>query len=94
MCENYEYHLTKEAEELVEREIIFIEKHKKENFANARTIRNLFEKVITRQASRLAEADEDADLSELTVEDIREEITTDPDDNPPRKEKGGLHVVE
>ena len=94
MCESYEYHLTKEAEELVDREIIFIEKHKKENFANARTIRNLFEKVITKQASRLAEADEDAELSELTVEDIREENTPDPEDNPPRKEKGNLHVVE
>ena len=94
MCESYEYHLTKEAEELVEQEIIFIEKHKKGNFANARTIRNLFEKVITKQATRLAEADEDADLSELTAEDIREENTTDPEDNPPRKEKGNLHVVE
>ena len=94
MCESYEYHLTKEAEELVEQEIIFIEKHKKENFANARTIRNLFEKVITKQATRLAEADEDADLAELTAEDIREDQTPDPDDNPPRKEKGNLHVVE
>ncbi|MBR0145644.1 MAG: AAA family ATPase [Eubacterium sp.] len=93
MCDNYDYHLTKEAEELVDREIIFIEKHKKENFANARTIRNLFEKVITKQASRLAEAEEGADLSELTAEDIKADTTPDPDDKLPKNEKGNLHVV-
>ena len=70
MCDLYEYKLTEDAEECIDERIEFIEKNKKENFANARTIRNLFEKIITRQASRLADAEDDADLAEISAEDV------------------------
>jgi len=83
MCENYDYHLTKEAEELVNDRITYIDKMKKENFANARTIRNLFEKIITKQASRLADADDEADISEIAAEDIDE--NAGPESVPPEK---------
>lgn len=92
MCDNYEYHLTEEAEASVKTQIVHIEKTKKENFANARTIRNLFEKIISRQASRLVDADENADLTEITKEDvILEEL---PSNDTPVKGKGTFHVVE
>ena len=94
MCDSYEYKLTADAESKVKDEIIYIERTKKENFANARTIRNLFEKIITRQATRLADADDDADLSEITVEDIDPDSGKTPTDNPPKKERGNLHIVE
>ena len=43
------------------------------NFANGRAVRNLFEKVVTAQANRLAELDSisDDELNTLTVEDFR-----------------------
>lgn len=72
--------------------IVRIEKTKKENFANARTIRNLFEKIISRQASRLADADENADLTEITKEDVK--LDENPSNDPPVKGKGTFHVVE
>ncbi len=53
---------------------------KGENFANAREVRNLFEKIITNQASRVS-ALEDVDeetLSLITLDDL-----TDPDDPQP-----------
>ena len=76
MCDSYDYKLTEDAETRVKELITYIEQTKKENFANARTIRNLFERIITRQASRLVEADDNADLSEITVEDMETDLST------------------
>ena len=49
----------------------------RENFANAREVRNLFEKVITKQAGRVALLPEPTpeDMSLITMEDI--EVTDD-----------------
>ncbi len=91
MCDEYEYHLTPEAEDKVRERIEYIESHKKDNFANARTIRNLFEKIITRQAARLGDVeDENADLSEINAEDVN----IDASNRPVKTEKGNFHVVE
>lgn len=38
----------------MQEKIVYLEANKDENFANARDIRNLFEEVITKQATRLA----------------------------------------
>ena len=92
MCESYEYHLTDDAKEEVKETIKWIDRNKRENFANARTIRNLFETIIVNQANRLAESkEESADLTEIRKEDI------EPDNNKPDGPgtgKGNLHVVE
>ena len=42
--------------------------HKDDNFANAREIRNLFEGIITNQATRVAEIDEPTDEQLNTIE--------------------------
>lgn len=55
MCEEYQYKLTGSAEKIMAKKLHYMEAHKDENFANARDVRNMFEKVITNQASRLAE---------------------------------------
>ena len=71
MCENYEYHLTDEADRKIGEVIEQIDLHKSENFANARTVRNVFESIITHQASRIAESpDGDVDMTEICPQDI------------------------
>ena len=71
-CTKYQYKLTDEADAAVREEIIRLESEKGENFANAREVRNLFEKIITNQAARVSEL-EDPDeetLSTITIEDL------------------------
>ena len=53
-CKEYDYKLAPPAKHEVKRIVEELEKEKDENFANARTVRNLFERVITAQASRVA----------------------------------------
>ncbi|MBQ6388597.1 MAG: AAA family ATPase [Mogibacterium sp.] len=74
-CRKYQYKLTDEAAEAVRQEIIRLEASKGENFANAREVRNLFEKIITNQAARVADL-EDVDeetLTTITIEDLVDE---------------------
>ena len=54
MCSRYSYTLTPDARAKLEELIRYREQHKDENFANARDMRNLFEIIITNQASRIA----------------------------------------
>lgn len=57
MCNEYQYTLTSDADKTL-REILFeMERNKDANFANARDVRNLFEMVITKQATRLSNTD-------------------------------------
>ncbi len=69
MCSEYDYSLTKKAQELVEKKIIEMEANKGSNFANARDVRNMFEQIITRQATRLALNFTD-DIMTIMAEDI------------------------
>lgn len=75
-CRKYQYNLTEEADNAVREEIIRMESEKGENFANAREVRNLFERIITNQAARVSEL-EDVDeetLSTITIEDLPDEF--------------------
>jgi len=65
----YNYILTEDAQKAVEEKIRDMEAHKGENFANARDVRNLFEKIVTNQATRLASLP-DADIRQITAEDV------------------------
>lgn len=65
----YNYALTEDAQKAVEEKIRDMEAHKGENFANARDVRNLFEKIVTNQATRLASLP-DADIRQITAEDV------------------------
>lgn len=73
-CTKYQYKLTEEADKAVRDEIIRLEAAKGENFANAREVRNLFEKIITNQAARVADLenlDEDT-LTTITIDDLKD----------------------
>ena len=79
-CDKYQYKLTEEAEAAVRDEIIYRESTKGENFANAREVRNLFEKIITNQAARVADL-EDVDeetLMTITLQDLEDMDENDP----------------
>ena len=94
-CGKYQYKLTEEAENAVREKIISLEAAKGENFANAREVRNLFEKIITNQASRVAElesVDEEV-LTTITIEDLEDlEDSQDQAETPDQNEKGELCI--
>ena len=73
-CKKYQYRLTEEADSAVRNEIVRLESSKGENFANAREVRNLFEKIITNQAARvsaLEKVDEET-LTTITIDDLKD----------------------
>ncbi len=73
-CNKYQYKLTEEAEAAARERIIRMEAGKGENFANARAVRNLFEKIITNQASRVADLEnvDEETLITITIEDLND----------------------
>lgn len=79
-CRKYQYTLTEEADAAVREEIIRLEKFKGENFANAREVRNLFERIITNQAARVANLEEvnEEILTTITLEDLTDEYDEKP----------------
>ena len=68
-----EYTITKEAAELLQKELAYVVQNKDRNFGNARYVRNLFEKSIQCQANRLSKTKNvsDEELVELTRADIQ-----------------------
>ena len=69
MCEEYDFKLTDQAEKVMRDKIYAMEATKDKNFANARDVRNLFEEVVTRQASRLVN-EPSADILEIIATDF------------------------
>ena len=77
MCENNDYILTQSAADVAETYLRGMSEQKKDNFANARLVRNYFERCVDRQATRII-ADEninDDDLITLLREDMIEDTT-------------------
>ena len=71
LCEKYSYTYEEEAEKLIKEKISEMVKNKDENFANGRTVRSFFERIISKQASRLAkESSEDEDMMLIKACDI------------------------
>ena len=72
MCKKNGYQPNEKAEEKVNQMLEFLHETRSDSFANARTVRNLFEKLLTIQADRLAalETVSDEDLSAITEEDL------------------------
>ena len=65
MCGKYEYRLEPDADEILKDKIKFLLEHKGDNFANARTIRNMFETMITNQSTRLASIEASSEEMQL-----------------------------
>lgn len=73
MCKKNGYKPTDEAKAKTEQMLSFLHETRSDSFANARTVRNLFEKLLTIQADRLAPSEEtvsDEDLAAITEEDL------------------------
>lgn len=72
ICRKSSYELTEEGKEFLEEYIKELLSNKDENFGNARTIRNIFEKCITFQANRVMAMSsfKDEDLIAISKADI------------------------
>ena len=71
MCRKYDYVTENDAHEEVKRIIDDAIDNKSENFANARTVRNYFEVIITKQADRLAGVDaSEEEMKIIKKEDV------------------------
>ena len=72
IAQQKQYSLNEEAEEAARRHFTTLYMYPPEGFANGRTVRNFFEKVIENQSERLAMAADvnDDDLQLITAEDI------------------------
>lgn len=72
LCEENDYHIDPGAKDKLLYTITKMLAEKDENFANARAVRNYFERVLTRQANRIVEsgASTSEDLSMITDADL------------------------
>ena len=66
MCSEQDYSLTEEADQHVKDHFHNLVENKEEHFANAREVRNFFERCIERQSSRLVE-EQSMDLKDITT---------------------------
>lgn len=66
-CEKYDYKLTEKARLKVREDILAMEQSKTDNFANARDIRNYFERIITKQANRIFAIENANEKDMLTI---------------------------
>jgi len=78
-CKKNGYTLSKEAEEWAAADFKDLYENRDENFGNARDVRNLFEKAVSRQSDRVAqlEAPTKEQLMELLPEDLKEPDETE-----------------
>ena len=71
MCNKYQYKFDSDADELLKEKISYLVEHKGDNFANARTIRNMFETMITNQSTRLSAVDaSQEEMQQIVREDV------------------------
>lgn len=75
MCKKNGYKTNEAAQEKVKQMLELLHETRSDSFANARTVRNLFEKLLAIQADRLAtlEAESDTELSDDELSSITEE---------------------
>ena len=73
-AERSDYRLSPQAEDLARERLTVLYENRDENFGNARTVRNFFEKAVARQADRLAamEGPTDEDIRAILPEDLRD----------------------
>ena len=72
ICTSHSYTLTPNAAKAVDEHLRLVHEHRDRDFGNGRTVRNLFEECLSRQAARLSDLDEysHSDLMILHEEDI------------------------
>ena len=96
MCQKNGYVLSPEAAQWAEQDFLSLYEGRDENFGNARDVRNLFEKAVSRQSDRVAALEKPGkeELMALTVADLQEEggpvPDGAPDETPPESREGGV----
>lgn len=77
LCEENEYILQEEAEAAIHKFLKSVYAQRGKEFGNARSVRNIFEKIIAYQAERIISMDsiDDDDLLELTLADIENALS-------------------
>ena len=78
MAKKNGYTLSEEGLKWLEQDLTDLYENRDENFGNARDVRNLFEKAVSRQANRLAQLNSPsvAQLMELTLDDLKNQEDT------------------
>ena len=81
-CKKYDYVIDYRAKEKIREMITQRRMEKIVNFANAREVRNMFEMIITNQASRVAKMEnpKPGDLKKITVADLTETAESEEDE--------------
>ena len=77
LCEENEYILQEQAESAIHKFLKNVYARRCKDFGNARTVRNIFEKIIAYQAERIISLDsiDDDDLLELTLADVENALS-------------------
>ena len=72
MCDDYSYELDDDADEYIRNHFKELYENRNDNFANGRSVRNIFEKVLTNQANRIVDIPNisNEDLNTLIFEDF------------------------
>ena len=90
-CKKYDYEAADDVRAQIRAMIVQRKLASRENFANAREVRNLFEEIITNQARRVAAIKEPTqeDMKQLLVEDLIETAESDAEKTLREAEKAG-----
>lgn len=88
MCRKNGYTLSSEGESWAREDLNALYEQRDENFGNARDVRNLFEKAVSRQSDRVAQMENPTreQLMELQVGDLKEPEESAPEENVPEEE--------
>ena len=75
-CKKYDYVIEEDAKKQVRARLVSKKMQMRENFANAREVRNMFEDIITNQARRVAEMENPThdDMMKITVMDLSDDM--------------------
>ena len=75
-CGKYDYVVEEDAKKQIRARIVSRKMQRRENFANAREVRNMFEDIITNQARRVAEMEAPThdDMMTITLMDLSDDI--------------------
>lgn len=75
-CKKYDYVVEEDAQKQIRARIVSKKMQMKENFANAREVRNMFEDIITNQARRVAAMENPTheDMMKITLMDLSDDI--------------------
>jgi SpoVK/Ycf46/Vps4 family AAA+-type ATPase len=78
-CKKYDYEAEEDVKAQIRAMIVQRKLATRENFANAREVRNLFEEIITNQARRVAAMDNPGrdDMKKIMIEDLTETARSD-----------------